>query len=131
VTYLLWRGIFRGLGLAGLADWYSNLTLRLFKAEHVLEAEEWEDLLGRAGFTTERHEPYMTRSATRVQDLLLPTALLSVLSKALLGRKLVFPRLHRLKVRFYRRLLLRIYEEREPEGSATMLVARKPAATGI
>jgi GT2 family glycosyltransferase/SAM-dependent methyltransferase len=128
VTYLLWREVFRRLGLTGLANWYSNLTLRLFNAEHVLEAEGWSDLLDRAGFATERHEPYMPRTATRIQDLLLPTAVLSVLSKALLGRKLVFPRLHRVKVLVYRRFFRAIYAERAPEGSATMLVARKPAA---
>jgi SAM-dependent methyltransferase len=131
VTYLLWRGVFRRLGLAGLADWYSNLTLRLFNAEHVLEAEEWAELLGRVGFATEHHEPYMSRTATRIQDVLLPTALLSVVSKALLGRKLVLPRLHRVKVRLYRRLLRRTYEERGADGSATMLVARKLEATGV
>jgi len=131
VTYLLWRDIFRRLRLAGLADWYSNLTLRLFNAEHVLEAEEWAELLGRVGLTTERHEPYMPLTATRIQDVLLPTALVSVLSKALLGRKLVFPRLHRVKVRLYRRLLRGTYEERAAEGSATLLVARKPSPTGV
>jgi SAM-dependent methyltransferase len=131
VTHLLWRNVFRRLGLAGLGDWYSNLTLRLFNAEHVLEAEEWADLLGRAGFTTEHHEPYMPLAATRIQDVLLPTALLSVLSKALLGRKLVFPRLHRVKVRLYRRLLRGLYEEHAVDGSATMIVARKPAPAGV
>jgi len=131
VTYLLWRRVFRRLGLARLADWYSNLTLRLFKAEHVLEAEEWADLLARAGFTTESHEPYMPLAAARIQDVLLPTAVISVLSKALLGRKLVFPRLHRVKVRLYRRLLRKAYEERASEGSATMIVARRPATGGV
>jgi ubiquinone/menaquinone biosynthesis C-methylase UbiE len=128
VTYLWWREAFRRLGLAGLADWYSNLTLRLFNAEHVLEAEGWSELFDRVGFATEHHEPYMPLAATRIQDILLPTAILSVLSKALFERKLVFPRLHRVKVRLYRRFLLGSYEERAAEGSATMLVARKPAA---
>jgi SAM-dependent methyltransferase len=129
VTFLLWRQAFRRLGLVGLADWYSNLTLRLFKAENVLEPEGWSELLGRAGFATEHHEPYMPRRATRIQDALLPTAFLSVLSKRLLGRTLVFPRVHRVKVRAYRRLFHSAYEERADEGSATMLVARKVGRT--
>jgi SAM-dependent methyltransferase len=131
VTYLLWRDVFRRLGLNGLAGWYSSLTLRLFKAEHVLEAEDWSDLLERVGFTTEHHEPYMPRTATRIQDLLLPTAVLSVLAKTLLGRTLVLPRLHRVKVRLYRSLFQAAYEERAPDGSGTMLVARKSAAAGV
>jgi GT2 family glycosyltransferase/ubiquinone/menaquinone biosynthesis C-methylase UbiE len=102
VTFLLWRQAFRRLGLVGLADWYSNLT---------------------------HHEPYMPRRATRIQDALLPTAFLSVLSKRLLGRTLVFPRVHRVKVRAYRRLFHSAYEERADEGSATMLVARKVGRT--
>jgi SAM-dependent methyltransferase len=125
VTYLAWRSAFQRLGLPGLAERYSNLTLRLFNAEHVLEADGWVALLERAGFATERHEPYMPRAATRIQDLLLPLAFLSVLAKKVFGRKLVFPRLHRVKVRLYRRWFLAAYEERASEGSATMLVARK------
>jgi GT2 family glycosyltransferase/SAM-dependent methyltransferase len=130
VTYLLWRDLFRRLGLTGLGDWYSNLTLRLFKAENVLEADEWAELLASVGLETEHHEPYMPRTATRLQDILLPTGLLTVLWKAVLGRKLLFPRLHRAKVRLYRRFLRGVYEERAAEGSATMIVARKasPAA---
>ena len=67
----------------------------------------------------------MPRTATRLQDILLPTGFISVISKALLGRKLIFPRLHRAKVRLYRRFFREAYEERAAEGSATMLVARK------
>ena len=130
VTFLWWRDVFRRIGLAGLADWYGNLTLRLFNAEHVLEPEGWSELLDRVGLVTEHHEPYMPRAATRIQDILLPTVLLSVLAKALIGRKLVFPRLHRVKVRLYRHLLRGTYEERASEGSASLLVARKPAAAG-
>lgn len=129
VTFLWWRDVFRKIGLVGLADWYSNFTLRVFKAEHVLEAAGWSALFDRVGFVTEHHEPYMPRLATRIQDVLLPTAVLSVLAKSLFERKLVFPRLHRVKVRLYRRLFVRSYEESSPEGSGTLVVARKPAAS--
>jgi ubiquinone/menaquinone biosynthesis C-methylase UbiE len=130
VTYLLWRKVFHRLGLAGMADWYSNLTLRLFKAEHVLEAEEWTERLSRAGFAVEHHEPYMPLKASRIQEVLLPIGLLSVLAKAIFGRNLLFPRLHRVKVRVYRRFLVGAYEERADEGSATLLVARRPSPAG-
>jgi GT2 family glycosyltransferase/SAM-dependent methyltransferase len=126
VTFLWWRDKFRKLGLTSLAEWYGNLTLRLFNAEHVLEAEGWSELFERVGLETEHHEPYMPLRASRVQDLLLPTAFLSVILKALIERKLLFPRFHRVKVRSYRSLFKGIYVERAPEGSATMLVARKP-----
>jgi SAM-dependent methyltransferase len=128
VTFLFWPDVFRRFGLSGLADRYGNLTLRMFKAEHVLEADGWVELLADAGFSTEHHEPYMSRAATRLQDILLPTGFLSVISKALLGRTLIFPRLHRAKVRLYRRFLREAYEQRAAEGSATMLVARKAGA---
>jgi GT2 family glycosyltransferase/SAM-dependent methyltransferase len=131
VTFLFWPGVFRRLGLKALAERYSDLTLRLFKAEHVLEAEGWMELFAAAGFTAEHHEPYMSRRATRLQDVLLPSGFVSVMSKALLGRKLVFPRIHRAKVRLYRGLLRAIYEEPTAEGSATMLVARKPKPTDV
>jgi SAM-dependent methyltransferase len=126
VTFLWWRDTFRKLGLTALGDWYGNLTLRLFNAEHVLEPEGWTELFERVGLETEHHEPYMPLRASRVQDLLLPTAFLSVILKSLIERKLLFPRFHRLKVRTYRRLFMSTYAERAPVGSATMLVARKP-----
>lgn len=127
-TYLLWTMVFSRLGLQKLADWYANLTLRLFKAEHVMEAEGWAAVLVRAGFRVEHHEPYMPLRATRLQDLFLPTAVLSVLAKRLWGRLLILPRLHRARARLYRRSLMGPYEERTPLGSGTLIVARRPAA---
>ena len=126
-SYLLWRRVLARLGLRGLAERYANLTLRLFKAETVLEADGWSELLGRAGFAVEEHEPYMPLRATRIQELFLPSGFLSVLAKAWLGRMLVFPRLHRLKVRAYRWLLRPAYAERAVEGSGSLIVARKRA----
>ncbi len=132
VTFLMWREVFRRLGLTGVGDWYSNLTLRLFKAEHILEAEGWGTLFERAGLVLEHHEPYMPKTAARIQDILLPTGFVSVISKAILDRKLIFPRLHRAKVRLYRRIFVPAYEEQAAEGSATLLVARKVApAQGV
>jgi GT2 family glycosyltransferase/ubiquinone/menaquinone biosynthesis C-methylase UbiE len=124
-TFLLWRQLFARLGLPRVGDWYADWTLKLFKAENIMEPEEWSALLRRIGFVVEHHEPYMPLKASRIQELFLPTAVLSVVSKTLLGRKLIFPRFHRLKVRLYRRLLRDAYEERSPEGSANLLVARK------
>jgi SAM-dependent methyltransferase len=128
-TYLLWTAVFSRLGLRKLADWYANLTLRLFKAEHVMEADGWTAALGRAGFAVEHHEPYMPLLATRLQDLFLPTAALSVIAKRLRGRLLLLPRLHRARVRLYRRSLMRPYEERAAGGSGTLIVARRLASS--
>lgn len=130
VTYLLWTAVLGKLGLHRLADAYAGLTLRLFKAEHVMEPEGWSRLLERLGFRVEHHEPYMPLRATRIQDAFLPTGVLSVVAKRLLGRKLFFPRLHRLLVRAYRGLLRGAYEERAEEGSGTLIVARKASPSG-
>jgi hypothetical protein len=116
------------VGLRGLADWYANLTLRLFKAEHVMEADGWAEVLGRAGFAVEHHEPYMPLRATELQDIFLPTAVPSKIAKRLFGRLFFLPRLHRACVRLYRGTLMRPYEERTPLGSGTLLVARRLAA---
>ncbi len=124
-TYLLWPTLFERIGLSKLADWYSKLMLRLFKAEHVLEDDEWSSLLQRIGFAVEQNQPYMARKAARIQDLFLASASISTISKILFGRRLFFPRLHRVKVRLYRRFLLPAYEERSPEGSSALLIARK------
>jgi SAM-dependent methyltransferase len=100
-------------------------VLRRFNAEHVMEEEEWQALLNRMGFAVEHHEPYMSPKATRIRDLMLPTATLSLLSEAILGRPLVFPRLHRVRVRLYRNLLRGAYQERASKGTGTMLMARR------
>jgi len=124
-TYLFWPAVFERIGLSVVAGWYSKLMLRLFKAEHIFEDEEWSDLLERIGFVVERNQPYMPRKAARIQDLFLASASVSTISKALFGRRLIFPRLHRVKVRLYRRFFLPAYAERSPEGSSTLLIARK------
>jgi|GEM_PF-107219 len=123
--YLLWPTVFERIGLSALADWYSRLMLRLFEAKHVLEDEEWSELLERFGFSVESNRQYMPRKAARLQDLFLASAIASTVSKFFFGRRLIFPRLHRVKVRLYRRFLLPAYEERSPQGSSTLLVARK------
>lgn len=124
-TFLLWRQVFARIGLRSLARAYASWTLRVFRAEHVLEAEGWEKLLSKAGFALEQSEPYMPLRATRIQDLMLPSAAFSVLAKRLFGRLLLFPRIHRVKVRLYRSLLRGAYEERAAEGSGILLVARR------
>jgi GT2 family glycosyltransferase/SAM-dependent methyltransferase len=127
-TYLFWTRLLSRVGLRGVADWYANLTLRLFKAEHVMEADGWAEVLGRAGFAVEHHEPYMPLRATELQDIFLPTAVPSKIAKRLFGRLFFLPRLHRACVRLYRGTLMRPYEERTPLGSGTLLVARRLAA---
>jgi GT2 family glycosyltransferase/ubiquinone/menaquinone biosynthesis C-methylase UbiE len=125
-THLLWSGVFRRIGLVRLAEWYSNFTLRLFRVKRVLPEEEWSQLLENFGFAVERCELYMPLKATRIQDALLPPAVFSMVSKALFGREVLFPRLHRVRVRLYRRFLRGAYEERSDDGSSTLLVARRP-----
>jgi len=126
-TFLLWRQVFAGLGLRRLGEAYARWMLRVFKTENLLDAAGWEALLAEGGFRVEHSEPYMPRAATRIQDLMLPTAVLSVLAKRLFGRLLLFPRLHRLKVRLYRDLLRDAYAERAAEGSGILIVAAKRA----
>jgi hypothetical protein len=126
-AFLFWRHLLIRLRLRRIGEWYANLTLRRFKANHLMEAEEWATLLSELGFDVEHHEPYMPRKAARIQDLMLPTVVLSVLSKSLFGRPLVFPRLHRITMRLFRNLLQNAYQERAPEGSGIILVVRRPS----
>jgi SAM-dependent methyltransferase len=127
-TFLFWTQLFTRVGLSRLARWYADLTLRLFKAEHIMEADGWVAALERSGFRVEHHEPYMPRRATELQDVFLPTATISVVAKRLRGRLLLLPRLHRALVRIYRQRLLSFYEERSAEGSGTLLVAQRGEA---
>jgi SAM-dependent methyltransferase len=124
-TYLFWPAVMKKLGLARIGNWYASLTLRLFHAVTVEEPEGWARILERSGLTLEHHEPYMSERATRLQDLFLPTGILSVLSKKLFDRLFFFPRLHRLHVRLYRRFLLSTYKKRPAAGSGTLIVARR------
>lgn len=126
-TYLLWPDVLKKLGLAKVGNWYASLTLRLFNAETVEEPEQWGRILERAGLTMEHHEPYMSRNATRLQDLFLPTGIPSVYAKKMFDRIFFFPRIHRVQVRLYRRLLMPLYERRAKVGSGTLIVARRRA----
>jgi ubiquinone/menaquinone biosynthesis C-methylase UbiE len=126
MTHLLWSGVFRRIGLRRLAERYSRFTLWLFRVKRVLSEEEWSKLLEDHGFDVERCELYMPLKATRIQDALLPPAMFSMVSKALFGREVLFPRLHRVRVRLYRRFLRGAYEQRSGDGSSTLLVARRP-----
>jgi GT2 family glycosyltransferase/ubiquinone/menaquinone biosynthesis C-methylase UbiE len=126
MTQLLWSGVFRRIGLVSLAERYSRFTLRLFRVERVLTEEEWSKRLEDQGFAVERCELYMPLKAARIQDALLPAAVFSMVSKALFGREVLFPRLHRVRVRLYRRFLRGAYEQRSDGGSSTLLVARRP-----
>jgi SAM-dependent methyltransferase len=125
VTFRLWPRLLTRLRLHRLASGCATITLRLFKATHVMEAHQWIGLLARVGLIVQHHEPYMSLRATRIQDLFLPTAFASLFAKRVLGRNLIFPRLHRLKVRAYRCFLRSAYQERTTHGSGIVLVARK------
>ena len=122
---LLWTGVFRRIGLVKLAERYSRFTLRLFGVRHVLSEEEWSKLLEDHGFAVVRREVYMPPKATRIQDALLPPAVFSTVSKALFGREVLFPRVHRVRVRLYRRFLRGVYEQRSDDGSSPLFVARR------
>lgn len=125
-TYLLWTRVLSRLGLRRLAAWYADLTVRVFKAEHIMEAEGWTAALERAGFRVEHHESFMPARAAMIQDMFLPLALPSFFAKRLLGRALLLQRLHRAVIRLGRRWLLQPYEERATSGTGTLIVARRP-----
>jgi hypothetical protein len=123
--FLFWSRLLARLGLRGLARRYAEWTPTLFRARHIEEPEAWQQQLELAGFDVEACEPYMAERTARVQDAFLPTALSAALAKRLAGRRLWFPRLHRLVVRVYRRRLRGAFEARAADGSATFLIARR------
>lgn len=124
-TFLFGRRFLIRLGLRRAADRYARWSLGQLKVEQVMEPAWWRESLERAGFKLERQESLMPLKASRIQELFLPTTFLSTLTKSLFGRKLIFHRIHRLRVRLYRLFLRGAYDDRTPQGSTTLLVARK------
>jgi GT2 family glycosyltransferase/SAM-dependent methyltransferase len=125
LTFLFGTRTLRRLGLTRSATRYADLMRRVFRAKHLIETDAWVVQLERAGFVLERDEAYMPRRVARFWDLFLPAALLSRASQALVGRSVMFLRLHRLIVRLYRRWLPQTEEAPDGEGCATVLIARK------
>ena len=123
--FQLWNRWLRSLRLERVARAYERMTLRVFRAEHLDAPEVWEERLEGAGFEVDERIPLLGERAARWQDLFLPIAAASALSKGLLGRKLAFPRLHRLVVRSYRAFLRSAVAAPADPGTGVLFAVRK------
>ena len=126
VHFQIWSRGLRRLGLARAAEAYERLKLRQLGAKGIEEPDVWAGKLRAAGFELESREFYLSRRAARLQDLFMPAALISSLSKQLLGRALALPRIHRLLVRAYRGGLRGALSAPVERGAGVFLVARRP-----
>lgn len=88
----------RAIGLYSLARAYFDLFCFVFKIESLYNAGEWVEYARSAGFHISRVSGTITRMQLLLYELGLPTALITRLSKYLVGRRLPFESFLRIKI---------------------------------
>lgn len=99
--YFLYSTLLKKSGLEGASRRYSNFWRKLWSHYNCLSAEEWESRLKEAGFSEVRVIPYFNRRAVYIFDLFLPLAAASYITRKLLGRWKIFPRILTLKPAYW------------------------------
>jgi hypothetical protein len=123
-AYMLFPPAARRLGLSGLADAYVRRVHRAFKHVNLHEPEYWLGHVERSGFEIVEQRRIISRTATRLFDLGLPTALLSQLGRLRTGHRAVWH--PEPLIRAWTIAMRRLVETPESDGSNLLVVARRP-----
>lgn len=122
--------LLRRVGLDALAELYIKVYHLAFKHVTLIGVERWKEFASAAGFSLERVEGTMSRRQLFCFEAGLPTALLTQLSKVILGRRLPFQ--SRLRARFLYLLgtrVLRLFKDSDRSLANVIMVAQKPGGT--
>lgn len=123
-AYMLFPPAARRVGLSGLADAYVRRVHRAFKHVNLHQPEYWLGHVERSGFEIVEQRRIISRTATRLFDLGLPTALLSQVGRFRTGHRAVWH--PEPLVRAWTTALRRLVEAPESDGSNLLVVARRP-----
>ena len=123
-TYMLMPPIARRVGLSRAASAYVRRIHRAFKHVNLHEPEFWLDHVRRSGFEIVTHRRIISRTAMRMFDVGLPTALISQFGRMTTGHRAVWH--PRPIVDAWARLLKGVVDEDESDGSNLFVVARRP-----
>jgi SAM-dependent methyltransferase len=123
-AYMLFPPVARRVGLSGVADAYVKRVHRAFKHVNLHEPAYWLGQVERNGFEIVEQRRIISRTATRLFDLGLPTAMLSQVGRLRTGHRAVW-RPEPL-VNAWTAALRRFVEAPESDGSNLLVVARRP-----
>lgn len=123
-AYMLFPPVARRLGLSGLADAYVRRVHGAFKHVNLHEPEFWLGHVARSGFEVIEQRRIISRAATRLFDLGLPTALISQVGRLRTGRRAVWHPEPLVSV--WTAALRGIVDAPERDGSNLLVVAQRP-----
>jgi ubiquinone/menaquinone biosynthesis C-methylase UbiE len=121
----------RRIGLERLATTYMKVFHSAFRHVTLMRANEWAETVRKAGFEVERIEGTISRRQLFLYELGIPTALITQISKVILGRRLPFRSEIRVRSLYFAATrLLHILSDNDPTEANIMVVARKPVDKG-
>ncbi len=124
--YMLFAPLARRVGLGAAGDAYVRRVHKSFKHINLHDPDWWLSMVREAGFVVEQERRIISRTATRMFDLGMPTAMVSQIGRLTTGRRAVWH--PEPLVRFWSHVLLPIVEKEEDpgDGSNLFVVARRP-----
>jgi len=124
LTQLSIAGIFRNLGLKGLADWYTEWFRKISRVSHAVDQPVWNGWLEDAGFELVKAWDYFSPAAMHTLEWGHYFGSPTVLAKLLFGRWIIAPTKWNLGLTD---AIIRPYANLEPhpQGTFTFYVARK------
>jgi SAM-dependent methyltransferase len=88
---LLVPKVLRSIGMGAAARAYGRGLDRVFRHEHLYDAEGWGALLARAGFAMEEVRPLVSEATSVAFDAMLPASTIAWVTKKLTGRWIAVP----------------------------------------
>ena len=120
--------ILRFLSLEKISKKYSRFYNKFWKHYHYYDESTWHSLLKKNGFIVEQSHTYASPFSCVLNDILVPFAIMEVLTKKLLNRWTLLPRFRRIFLYPLSRIMSSILEDsiKCKKGGLIFLMVRKP-----
>lgn len=118
-----YRGILEKIGLQSASKFLLKKYNSLFHRHVIVDKNVWLRYFKKAGFSIKRSEDIISPGVVKIYDFFMVTALLSQISKPIIGKRLVY------RPSFITNILTKIFlpfVEQETNGTNLFIVARKP-----
>ncbi len=99
--------------LRTLGERWRKFFNRFWVHHHAYDFEQWQTLLEECGFSIQEAIPYGKKSTCLLNDLFVPFAIPSLLSKKFLNRWMFFPKVRKLYTGFLAKIFNRFVESPE------------------
>jgi len=128
---LLVSTLFRKSGLPKMGELYARKLNSVCKHYNLHSPGEWEKKLNDSGLTMKKYTRYLSPSATKAHEIMIPASIFSMMNKRLFGRMILFPKIRKLLLAPILSPILRgLYESDSDKGSSLLIVAAKRGQHG-